>query len=234
MELSTIIPTPRMSPDNEITLIEIPTKKKNNSDTTNERGIVTDINSGVLKSLIKKKITKMTDSISKINLTEQSYRMLQHQILTNSLEAILKETADGLVVVSCQAPEGCPDTDVLRGFRSFSMSIFVTVLELLVMTGLGNEDNLIWYLYSFSDCFREATPPNATNSSAPRAFRIQDVVRSITGLEGEIKILVEEIKSSIYNPDVWCRHIPHFLEKFKDLVSDLGRLRLCTKPLPEP
>ncbi|MPM64620.1 hypothetical protein SDC9_111507 [bioreactor metagenome] len=62
MELSTIIPTPRMSPDNEITLIEIPTKKKNNSDTTNERGIVTDINSGVLKSLIKKKITKQANS----------------------------------------------------------------------------------------------------------------------------------------------------------------------------
>ena len=51
-----------MSPDNEITLIEIPTKKKNNSDTTNERGIVTDINSGVLKSLIKKKITKQANS----------------------------------------------------------------------------------------------------------------------------------------------------------------------------
>lgn len=176
----------------------------------------------------------MTDLIQKAKELECSYRMLQHQILTKYLESILGETANGLVVVRCQAPEGCPDTDVLRGFRSFSISTLGTVLELLVMTGHGTEDNLIWYLYDFSDCFRNATPLNATNSSAPLAFRIQDVMRSIQGLEIEIKILAEEVKSSIYNPDVWCRHIPHFLEKFRDLVDNLSRLSLCTSPSPRP
>ena len=57
IELSTIIPIPRISPERDIILIEIPTRKKKSKATIKESGIVMVTSHGVRKSLMKRKST---------------------------------------------------------------------------------------------------------------------------------------------------------------------------------
>ena len=58
IELSTIIPIPRINPERDIIFIEIPATKKKSSETIRERGIVVVTSIGERKSCRKKKITK--------------------------------------------------------------------------------------------------------------------------------------------------------------------------------
>ena len=59
IELSTIIPIPNMSPDNDMMFIVIPTRYIKSNDTTKARGIVIEMSNGDLKSLRKRKITRI-------------------------------------------------------------------------------------------------------------------------------------------------------------------------------
>ncbi len=88
IELSTIIPTPRIRPASDMTLIEIPASLKQSIVSSSDSGMLTTMSSGILTSRINAKSTRHASAIPRARfherlLIEYESRLVWSRVSTN-------------------------------------------------------------------------------------------------------------------------------------------------------